>query len=299
MFLPNQTLEIQPLNSRLRNLIPLYSHFIVESQNLHLVKKTSLKDVIYEDDLLNRQNLLSIANRSDIHLLGDTLDQKNYTLEDLEELVDLDEPSPVGTSRLRRLTIELGLFFDEAAYRIFAPHFDNDDLKLKDFILAYVNAIQALYHHPSLGNPVDITVVYLEVMKRQPSGMPHYRGERESLLDSFCLYQDKLNKGDDSDANHWDLALYVSGLDFYAIENGRRNGVTMGLATVGGICLGKYSCVIAELGTTSVFGKPYPSAGFTSVYVAAHEIGHRFDFVIVSSVFGCIETFFLQFRNAS
>lgn len=249
----------------------------MESQNLHLVKKTSLKDVIFADDLINRKNLLAIANRSDIHLLGDTLNEKNYTLDDLEELEDLNGPSGFsGTSRLRKLTIELGLFFDEAAYRIFAPHFDNDDLKLKDFILAYVNAIQALYHHPSLGAPVDITVVYLEVMKRQPDDMPHYRGERESLLDSFCLYQNKLNKGDDSDANHWDLALYVSGLDFYAIENGRRNGVTMGLATVGGICLGKYSCVIAEFGTTSVFGKPYPSAGFTSVYVAAHEIGHRF-----------------------
>nr|XP_029709746.1 A disintegrin and metalloproteinase with thrombospondin motifs adt-2-like [Aedes albopictus] len=275
VFLPNQTLEIQPLNSRLRSLIPLFTHFIVESQNLHLVKKTSLEDVIFTEDLINRKNLLAIANRSDIHLLGDTLNEKNYTLDGLEELEDLYAPPGFsGTSRLRKLTIELGLFFDEAAYRIFSPHFDSDDLKLKDFILAYVNAIQALYHHPSLGTPVDITVVYLEIMKRQPDDMPHHRGERESLLDSFCLYQNKLNKGDDSDANHWDLALYVSGLDFYAIENGRRNGVTMGLATVGGVCLGKYSCVIAEFGTTSVFGKPYPSAGFTSVYVAAHEIGH-------------------------
>lgn len=33
--------------------------------------------------------------------------------------------------------------------------------------------------------------------------------------------------------------------------------------------------MIAELGTTNVFGKPYPSAGFTSVYILAHEIGHN------------------------
>lgn len=64
-------------------------------------------------------------------------------------------------------------------------------------------------------------------------------------------------------------------LDFFAYENGRKSGVTMGLATVGGVCLGKYACVIAELGTTNVFGKPYPSAGFTSVYILAHEIGHK------------------------
>lgn len=49
----------------------------------------------------------------------------------------------------------------------------------------------------------------------------------------------------------------------------------MGLAPVGGVCLDKYNCVIAELGTTNVFGKPYPSAGFTSVYILAHEIGHK------------------------
>lgn len=64
-------------------------------------------------------------------------------------------------------------------------------------------------------------------------------------------------------------------LDFYHIEKGRKSGVTMGLATVGGVCLDKYACVIAELGTTNVFGKPYPSAGFTSVYILAHEIGHK------------------------
>ncbi|XP_058447039.1 A disintegrin and metalloproteinase with thrombospondin motifs adt-2-like [Malaya genurostris] len=272
VFLPNQTLEIQPLNDRLRNLIPFYGHFLVESQNLHLIKKTSFEDVIFEDDLLHRKNLITPTKGSDIHLLGDTLDQNNYTLDGLEELYESQGPG--SESRQRRLTIELGLFFDEAAYRIFAPHFDGDDMRLKDFILAYVNAIQALYHHPSLGTPVDITVVYLEIMKGQPKEMPHFNGERESLLDSFCLYQNNLNRGDDNDPNHWDLGLYVSGLDFYAIENGRRNGVTMGLATVGGICIGEYSCVIAEFGTTSIFGKPYPSAGFTSVYVSAHEIGH-------------------------
>ncbi|KAJ8975003.1 hypothetical protein NQ317_013313 [Molorchus minor] len=64
-------------------------------------------------------------------------------------------------------------------------------------------------------------------------------------------------------------------LDFWAYEKGRNSYVTMGLATVGGVCLDKYACVIAEFGTTNIFGKPYPSAGFTSVYISAHEIGHN------------------------
>jgi len=49
-----------------------------------------------------------------------------------------------------------------------------------------------------------------------------------------------------------------------------------GLATVGGVCSEKYSCIIAEFGSTDALGKPYPSAGFTSVYILAHEIGHRY-----------------------
>lgn len=113
------------------------------------------------------------------------------------------------------------------------------------------------------------------MMKSQPKELPHYNGERSKLLDSFCDYQKEINPPGDNNPNHWDMALYVSGLDFYAMENGRKSGVTMGLATVGGVCIDKYACVIAELGTTNAFGKPYPSAGFTSVYIMAHEIGHK------------------------
>lgn len=68
----------------------------------------------------------------------------------------------------------------------------------------------------------------------------------------------------------------------------------MGLATVGGVCLENYNCLIAELGTTNVFGKPYPSAGFTSVYILAHEIGHKYILSFVNFVF--ISNF--QLRNA-
>lgn len=49
----------------------------------------------------------------------------------------------------------------------------------------------------------------------------------------------------------------------------------MGLAPVGGVCLPAHACVVSEFGTTDVLGRPYPSAGFTSVYILAHEIGHK------------------------
>lgn len=155
--------------------------------------------------------------------------------------------------------------------------------------------MQALYQHPSLGTPVSIAIVYMEIMERQPPKMPTYRGERGQLLDSFCDYQMRLNPGTDSDSGHWDMAVYISGcviylildfidnnikgfilrLDFFAYENGRYSAVTMGLATVGGVCSAQYDCVISEFGVTNDYGKPYPSAGFTSVYIMAHEMGHK------------------------
>lgn len=48
-------------------------------------------------------------------------------------------------------------------------------------------------------------------MKKQPNLMPHFNGERSKLLDSFCEYQMDLNPDEDSDPDHWDMALYVSG----------------------------------------------------------------------------------------
>ncbi|CAH1981328.1 unnamed protein product [Acanthoscelides obtectus] len=173
------------------------------------------------------------------------------------------------------MTLELAMFFDEAAYKIFAPHLDYNDNRLRDMLLAYLNGVQALYHHPSLGATIDLVLVRLDIMKVQPRDLPHHDGERGKLLDSFCAYQEDLNPESDRDPDHWDMALYVSGLDFYAFEKGRKSGVTMGLAPVAGVCSNTYACVIAEFGTTNALGKPYPSAGFTSVYILAHEIGHN------------------------
>lgn len=228
-------------------------------------------------------------------LASSLVDDRTYVKEEVHlpfgkpHVVKRSPPRPpvspdLETKRTRRryvrdtkekLTLELALFFDEAAYRLFSPFLDEDDEKIRNMLLAYVNSIQALYHHPSLGVSVDISLIRLDIIQRQPFDLPHFGGERGSLLDSFCNYANARNPADDAHSRHWDMGLYVTGLDLYAIENGRRNGATMGLATVGGLCIPRYSCVIAELGVTDQLGKPYPSAGFTSVYIAAHEIGHK------------------------
>ncbi|KAJ8925540.1 hypothetical protein NQ315_009380 [Exocentrus adspersus] len=272
IFLENSTLEVHPLTDRLQTLFKLReplveSIFDEEVKMPHIVKRANLMtDFLYHDILPVSGNMWS--DNEEINPIYDlTSNQINR--------YGWNSPEAASYRPAGGLTLELALFFDEAAYNIFSPHFNHDSKKLQDMLLAYVNGIQALYHHPSLGTMLELVLVRLDIMKQQPTAMPHYNGERGKLLDSFCSYQQKINPSDDSNPDHWDMALYVSGLDFYAYEKGRKSGVTMGLATVGGVCLDRYSCVIAEFGTTNIFGKPYPSAGFTSVYIAAHEIGHN------------------------
>lgn len=41
----------------------------------------------------------------------------------------------------RKTTVEIAVFFDAAAYQIFAPHFDYNYDKIRDMLLAYINAV--------------------------------------------------------------------------------------------------------------------------------------------------------------
>ncbi|CAH0551239.1 unnamed protein product [Brassicogethes aeneus] len=281
IFLNNTTLEVRPLNDRLQSVIKTREALTndyyenLEEKNPHIIKRATFKS----EHLIN--DIFPITN---IH-------HKNMIKK--RDFFHLDREAsrgkPVGA-----LQLELALFFDEAAYKIFAPYVNRDDKKILDLLLAYVNGVQALYHHPSLGTNLELVLVRLDIMKKQPPKLPHYNGERGRLLDSFCSYQASLNPKGDGNPKHWDMGLYVSGLDFYHIENGKKSGVTMGLATVGGVCLDKYACLIAELGTTNVFKKPYPSAGFTSVYILAHEIGHNLGMHHDSTGNNCLKDGFIM-----
>ncbi|KAL3288423.1 hypothetical protein HHI36_002869, partial [Cryptolaemus montrouzieri] len=268
IVLNNETLEIHPLTQRLQALIklrePLLDSMSNDEKIPHLIKRaTTIPQATFDEVFPTAGNIWQSQEKAE-------------NIENSEELIfDFNVKEAASNRPVGGYTLEVAMFFDEAAYRIFAPFMEYDINKLQDMLLAYLNGVQALYHQPSLGTSLQIVLVRLDIMSRQPSKMYHHNGERSKLLDSFCEYQESLNTDSDSDPDHWDMALYISGLDFYAIENGKKSGATMGLATVGGVCHNKYACIIAELGTTNAFGKPYPSAGFTSVYILAHEIGHN------------------------
>lgn len=52
-----------------------------------------------------------------------------------------DSRLKVDIKRIGRLTVEVALFFDETGYKIFAPYFNYDDVKIRNMLLAYLNGV--------------------------------------------------------------------------------------------------------------------------------------------------------------
>nr|XP_012230105.1 PREDICTED: A disintegrin and metalloproteinase with thrombospondin motifs 17-like isoform X2 [Linepithema humile] len=137
-----------------------------------------------------------------------------------------------------------------------------DKEMLRSMILAYVNRIQAMFHHPSLGVSIDISLVCLEIVKKRSLNLP-VKYNVSSLLNSFCQYAAARNPSDVNDPRHWDIGLYLTELDYSMTVDG------LGFSYTGGMCQSNKSCAIINFGIT-----PRLSSGFASSLIAAHEIGH-------------------------
>ncbi|XP_067203997.1 uncharacterized protein [Linepithema humile] len=169
-----------------------------------------------------------------------------------------------GDIAQKNLIIELVVFFDEAAYNMYMPILDNDEDKLRNMILAYVNQIQAFFHHPSFGAPVDISLIRLLVMNEQSLNLPVFDGDSDKLLNLFCEYATTY-------IPHWDIGLYITGIDLYEMKNEQKYYDTLGRSYVNLSCRSRtYSCGIVEFGTT----RENAFSGFAMSRAATHEIAH-------------------------
>ncbi|XP_067208708.1 A disintegrin and metalloproteinase with thrombospondin motifs 2-like [Linepithema humile] len=250
IFMENDTLDIRPLRNEFEPLSLIDDFCVKEEINLsfgkrHLVKKSQ-------------------------QYFGDLNQFHRYNF----------KPKRRRVRELQvRLTIKLAVFFDEVAYRSIMPLLSNDKEKLRYTILAYVNCIQALFHHVSLGfhHSFDISLIRLEIMEKQPLNLPVVSDYFIDLLNASCNYMYTHNPPDDNDPRHWDVGLYLTGRDIYynldipIIGKYLETYSILGVSYRNGICTPSknISCAITEFHASEII-----SSGLTSFSTAAHEIGH-------------------------
>ncbi|XP_059225123.1 uncharacterized protein LOC106087759 [Stomoxys calcitrans] len=161
------------------------------------------------------------------------------------------------------LYIETAIFVDTDLYTHMAQNFPKDTSShLIRFVLAMINGVQLLYHHPSLGRRVNFVLKRLEILEKDPSDLAR-SSDIDVYLSNFCKWQTRWNTAKDLKL-HYDHAVILTGLDLYVVDkNGKMISQVVGLAPVAGMCIETSSCTINE-------GKH-----FESVFVVAHEIGHN------------------------
>lgn len=162
------------------------------------------------------------------------------------------------------LHVETAIFVDKDLYRHMLKNFpSNTEQQLIRFILAMINGVQLLYQHQSLGYRINFILKRVEILHNEMNDLRR-SSDIDIYLNSFCLWQRKLNPSSDKDVLHFDHALILTGLDLYVVsKNGKISSQVVGLAPVSGMCTQVSSCTINE-------GKH-----FESVFVVAHEIGHN------------------------
>jgi len=104
----------------------------------------------------------------------------------------------------------------------------------------------------------------LLVFKRLISSLSKSRYKNSKKYFSFSHWQSRENPSGDSNPQHWDHALLLTGLELFAVgRDGISSHQIVGLAPIGGMCTATSSCTVNE------------GRHFESVYVVAHEIGHK------------------------
>ncbi|XP_050716763.1 uncharacterized protein LOC126998777 isoform X2 [Eriocheir sinensis] len=166
-------------------------------------------------------------------------------------------------SAVLRRTVELAVFCDKSMYQDLPLKLNSrKKSQLINYALTIINAVQGIYHQDELqGYVVDLSVVKLDVLTSNTRDSPNPSGgDIGAYLNDFCAWQMRNNPSGDSNPQHWDHALMLSGLDLHSSGNPS----VIGLAWVGGMCSPKTSCTMNE------------GRDFSSVYVVAHEMGHNF-----------------------
>lgn len=108
------------------------------------------------------------------------------------------------------LNIETAIFVDTDLYNHMTKNFPKDtSAHLIRFVLAMINGVQLLYHHPSLGRRVNFILKRLEILEKDPLDLPR-SSDIDVYLSNFCKWQTRWNSANDPKL-HYDHAVILTG----------------------------------------------------------------------------------------
>ncbi|XP_073083374.1 A disintegrin and metalloproteinase with thrombospondin motifs 7 isoform X1 [Manis javanica] len=132
---------------------------------------------------------------------------------------------------------------------------------VESYVLTIMNMVAGLFHDPSIGNPIHITVVRLVLLEEEEEDLK-ITHHADNTLRSFCKWQKSVNMKGDAHPLHHDTAILLTRKDLCAAMN--RPCETLGLSHVAGMCQPHRSCSISE------------DTGLPLAFTVAHELGHSF-----------------------
>ena len=151
------------------------------------------------------------------HEMPDILERKRRAVSENEVSTTTSSPGTTAgnaTMTIKKpkvLHIEIAIFVDKDLYRHMVKNFPkNTETHLIRFVLAMINGVQLLYHHPSLGRQINFVLKRLEILHKDPKDLRR-SSDIDVFLNSFCLWQRKFNPVSDSDAAHFDHAVILTG----------------------------------------------------------------------------------------
>lgn len=109
------------------------------------------------------------------------------------------------------LFIETAIFVDRDLFRHMAKNYPkNTEGNLIRFVMAMINGVQLLYHHPSLGHQINFILKRLEILHNDPKELRR-SSDIDIFLNSFCMWQRKFNPIADDNIFHFDHAVILTG----------------------------------------------------------------------------------------
>ncbi|NXP59253.1 ATS7 metalloproteinase, partial [Chloropsis cyanopogon] len=132
---------------------------------------------------------------------------------------------------------------------------------VEKYVLTVMNMVAGLFHHASIGNPINIAVVRLILLEHEEEDLK-ISHHADNTLKSFCKWQKSINVKGDAHPLHHDVAVLLTRKDICAAMN--RPCETLGLSHVAGMCQPHRSCNINE------------DTGLPLAFTVAHELGHSF-----------------------